>query len=100
MVSSVVSISSRTGRAVSTLAAINTAPSTRDSSMAVWTARWTPSSCRAPYRWAMTTTAPLTRPLSRPTVRLTTDPVQPTAARAEVPSSLPTTMVSTVLYIC
>ena len=66
--------------------------------MAVWTVRLRPSGSRAPYRWAMTTVAPEESPTKRFTRKLMSTAVAPpTAARASLPTKLPTMMASTVL---
>ena len=71
---------------------IKNAPMRMLSSMAVWT-----HSCTSSQRRAMATTAPAARPVKMPTVRLTMTEVEPTAARATLPTNRPTTRVSTVL---
>ena len=43
---------------------------------------------------------PLHMPVQKPMMRKLMEPVAPTAARAFAPSSRPTIMVSTILYIC
>ena len=76
---------------------IKNAPMRMLSSMAVWTHSCTSSQRRAPKCWAMATTAPAASPVKMPTVRLTMTEVEPTAARATLPTNRPTTRVSTVL---
>ena len=48
----------------------------------------------------MTTVAPEDKPTKKLTIRFVKFPVEPTAAKAEVPTYCPTIIVSTVLYNC
>ena len=43
---------------------------------------------------------PLHTPMQKPMTKKLMEPVEPTAARAVAPSSLPTIMVSIILYSC
>ena len=70
------------------------------SATVVWTALLRPSRSCAPYRWEITTDAPVARPAQKPTIVLIIGPVEPTAAWACCPTNRPTTSVSTVLYSC
>ena len=80
---------------------VSAAPVARDSAAVVWTTRERVSRFPAPYCWAMTTVAPEETPTKKPRIRLMTEAVAPpTAPRAFMPTKLPTTRASTVLYIC
>ncbi len=51
-------------------------------------------------RWATGIAKPLHTPMQKPMTKKLMEPVEPTAARAVAPSSLPTIMVSIMLYSC
>ncbi len=97
MASSVVPMARRAQGVRIKPATMKNAPTITPSSMVVWTLLCTSSHFRAPNCWAMITTAPADTPVKMPTVRLTITPVEPTAARATLPTKRPTTRVSTVL---
>ena len=65
--------------------------------MAVWTARLRFSLSWAPKYRAMSTPAPMEMPMKKLTSRLIMGLLAPTAARAVLPTKLPTTTESTVL---
>ena len=70
-------------------------------SQAALAAHWRILECSPePIRWATGMAKPLHMPVQKPITKKLTEPVEPTAARAWEPSSLPTIMVSTTLYIC
>ena len=54
----------------------------------------------APYFCAVITANPAVNPVTKPSTRKFIGPVVPTAARAAVPNSLPTIIVSAMLYNC
>ena len=85
------------GRTLKIPSAVITTLSTKVAAMAVSTAVCSFSISRAPKRWAMTTPAPMEKPLKKKTSMLTISVVEPMAARACLPTKLPTTMESTVL---
>ena len=76
------------------------APSTSDRAMPVCRALEMPFRFSAPQNWDRITVAPELMPMKKPLTMLTRGPVEPTAASAVVPTTRPTMMVSTVLYIC
>ena len=51
----------------------------------------------APYFWAVITANPAVSPVTKPIIRKFIGPVVPTAARARVPRSFPTIIVSAML---
>ena len=85
---------------ISTPMTVNTRARTRVMTMVVCTALCTPSRSRAPNIRAMMTVAPVDRPVKNPMRVLMMLPVEPTAASASLPTKLPTTTESTVLYSC
>ena len=79
----------------------STRPPASARAAAVCTAALTSCPRRPPKNWEIITVAPEDRPTKKPTIRLIRLPVAPpTAARASLPTYLPTMMASAVLYSC
>ena len=91
-------ISLSIGRTSKSPSAVNTAQSMKVTVMVVSMAMCSRSWSRAPKCWAITTPAPTEKPLKKNTSMFTIIVVAPTAARASLPTKLPTTTLSTVLY--
>ena len=66
----------------------------------VLTVRLTCSRSPAPMYWAIMMVAPMLRPMKREESRNTMGKPTLTAVSASLPTKLPTTMESTMLYIC
>ena len=98
--SSGVAIITSIGLTSSMPAAVNTTESRNVKSITVCTASCTRSRSPAPQPWAITTPAPVAKPVNTPMSVLMMLVVEPTAASACLPTKFPTTMLSTVLYIC
>ena len=67
---------------------------------AVWMMRRSSCSSLRPAAWPATTPTPTLSPVKKPTMQVTINPLEPTAAEASRPISLPTNIRSTVLYSC
>ena len=76
------------------VAAVRTTANRPDSQAALATYRRMPDRSPAPIRWATGMAKPLHTPVQKPMTKKLMEPVEPTAARAWAPSSLPTIMVS------
>ena len=88
---------SRSWRTIATPKTIMAMPLIRARVMVVWTL-WLTLSCRpAPRSRDTTTLVPTERPTNRLTVRLISEVLEPTAAKASLPANRPTTTTSAAL---
>ena len=100
MISSLVPISSRTGRERERKRAVITRAERKESIRETLRERFSSFSSRAPYCWEIRMEKPWVRPEQTATLIQLNQSAEPKAASALTPTTCPTTAVSTRVYAC